>query len=262
MAVRTVEAIESGSTVVRITRPLRRAIERREVQIRIARRVLRQPAVFHFSGDADDGEPRILRIRGAELDALADRVLSGQKRRTTFSLTMTAGLSGVLSASLKPGRRGSESASVSKNCGADAMHVRARDRLRVCRAIALCGVEHRRAAAAERHVAGEADRRDTGHRAHAIDQLARREHEWRRRWRGLAGRWRRRGWRRLARNADGQRQHARRIEARIDRRQLLHRANHQAGADEQDDRQRHFGDDQRRAEPLRSDAARSRAPIP
>ena len=133
--------------------------------------------------------------------------------------------------------------------GRDAVHVRARPVLRRHRRLPLRGVEDGRIETAERRIGREARRHHARNRARALEKRSRGHDERRRRGRGIGIR---RGGR--ARNAHPERQHRLGIEARIERRQLLHAVDHQPGADQEHDRERHFGDDERAAHPLRSPA--------
>ena len=80
---------------------------------------------------------------------------------------------------------------------------------------------------------------------------------------GVCPRRRGRRWpRRHSRQADVHRQQRLGIEPGIDRRQVAHRLNHQAGADHQHDGQRHFGDHQPAAKPLRPGAVAASCRLP
>ena len=129
------------------------------------------------------------------------------------------------------------------------MHVRARHVLRGHRRLSFGGIEARRPVAGERDVAGEARRGDARDGSHALEHRSRRHRRTRRR----SGR---RRVRRVAeRDADAQRQHRIGIESGVQRGELLNTADHQPGADEQHDRERHLGDDERASQPLGSLAA-------
>src|SRR4030095_2287145 len=109
-------------------------------------------AVFQFADDTDDREPRVRRVRRADLDTLADRVLSGPE---TPDDVLTDDDAGVVRGRILVGEGASgldRNPQRLEELRTDTVHVGARHRLRITGLVAFGGVERCRRIRAERNV--------------------------------------------------------------------------------------------------------------
>ena len=222
-----------------------------------AGRVLGQPAIFDLADDADDRQPRVGRRQPAELDPLADRILSGPEALHHALADDDRRRRGGHLGLGERAPRDERNAQRAEELGRDAVRVAAR---------IVLGVQLRLAFGGESvALALPSSGRSVPSAASLTPGTARiRSSSARPRITGSGGgcvvpgarRGRRRG---CPRNADAQRQHRRRIEAGVERHQVPDGADHEARADEEHDRHRQLGDDQHAAKPLRARPSLPRA---
>ena len=240
-------------------RDLRVAVRERQIQIRIARRILGQAAVLHLADDADDREPRVGGRQPAEFDPLADRILPGPE---ALHETVADDDGGRRRDRFGVGKRAAgqqRNAQRAEEFRRHAMDVRARRVLRVGRRLSFRAVKRGARIAVERDVVAQRHGRDAGHGAQPLEEGAAVHDRWRRPLRrGVRCRRRSvcelRRHRRRARDAEMQREHRVGFESGVQRGQIADRPDHQSGADEQHDGERELGDHQHVADPLRSAA--------